>query len=192
MAAILPHQHSADPVAPAIGNPTVDEMHAIFFGDPMPVVCGQFARPGQVAPDRPAPDACMNCGQPERGHTPTATRSQQEARDGIRERLDRLRAIAPDQVEAGLAWLAGYHPVVFDAVLDAAETWDDGGDLADEDDLEPYCTEPGCGASVGIFLGHGKDWRHFRGEGTVASKIELYEADHTASVGWRRSGNGKF
>ena len=27
-----------------------------------------FARPGQVAPDRPAPDACMVCGQPEAAH----------------------------------------------------------------------------------------------------------------------------
>ena len=25
----------------------------------------QFTRPGQVAPGRPAPDACMVCGQPE-------------------------------------------------------------------------------------------------------------------------------
>jgi hypothetical protein len=27
-----------------------------------------FVRPGQVAADRPAPDACMECGQPEAGH----------------------------------------------------------------------------------------------------------------------------
>lgn len=30
----------------------------------------RFVRPGQVAPDRPAPDACMECGQPEAGHRP--------------------------------------------------------------------------------------------------------------------------
>jgi hypothetical protein len=28
----------------------------------------RFIRPGQVAPDRPAPDACMQCGQPEAAH----------------------------------------------------------------------------------------------------------------------------
>jgi hypothetical protein len=28
----------------------------------------EFTRPGQVAPDRPAPDRCMACGQPEAGH----------------------------------------------------------------------------------------------------------------------------
>jgi len=27
-----------------------------------------FVRPGQVAPELPAPDACMVCGQPERAH----------------------------------------------------------------------------------------------------------------------------
>jgi hypothetical protein len=27
-----------------------------------------FTRPGQVAPDRPARDACMVCGQPEAAH----------------------------------------------------------------------------------------------------------------------------
>jgi hypothetical protein len=27
-----------------------------------------FTRPGQVAPDRPAPDTCMVCGQPEGAH----------------------------------------------------------------------------------------------------------------------------
>ncbi len=30
----------------------------------------QFTRPGQVEPGRPAPDACMVCGQPETAHRP--------------------------------------------------------------------------------------------------------------------------
>jgi hypothetical protein len=30
----------------------------------------RFVRPGRVAPDRPACDACMECGQPEAGHRP--------------------------------------------------------------------------------------------------------------------------
>jgi hypothetical protein len=29
-----------------------------------------FVRPGQVAPDRPAPDACMQCAGPEAAHGP--------------------------------------------------------------------------------------------------------------------------
>jgi hypothetical protein len=29
-----------------------------------------FARPGQVSPERPAPDRCMTCGQPAAAHAP--------------------------------------------------------------------------------------------------------------------------
>ena len=39
----------------------------------------QFTRPGQVAPDLPAPDACMVCGQPEAAHNPAAGPFETEA-----------------------------------------------------------------------------------------------------------------
>jgi hypothetical protein len=42
----------------------------------------------------------------------------------IRERLGRLTS---DQLEAGLVFLAGYDPVLFDLVIHAAQTWDDAG-----------------------------------------------------------------
>jgi len=29
------------------------------------------------------------------------------------------------------------------------------------------------------------DWRHFRGDGTVSSTIELFDAGHAAAVAWR-------
>jgi hypothetical protein len=38
-----------------------------------PVSGHKFARPGQVAPDRPAPDACMECDRAEAGHRPAVT-----------------------------------------------------------------------------------------------------------------------
>jgi hypothetical protein len=41
----------------------------------------------------------------------------------IRERLGRLTS---DQLEAGLVFLSGYDPVLFDIVVHAAQTWDDG------------------------------------------------------------------
>jgi hypothetical protein len=51
----------------------------------------------------------------------------------------------------------------------------------DEDDAEPYCTT--CGRWVHMF--HGFDgWRHFRGEGTVASPVVLYDAGHEPAVAW--------
>jgi hypothetical protein len=44
----------------------------------------------------------------------------------LRIRIDRLAALASDQIEAGLTWLAGQHPGIYDAVINAARTWDDG------------------------------------------------------------------
>jgi glutathione S-transferase len=43
----------------------------------------------------------------------------------LRTRIGRLAALAPDQIEAGLTWLAGRHPDIFDAVMAAALNWDD-------------------------------------------------------------------
>lgn len=53
----------------------------------------------------------------------------------------------------------------------------------DNDEDEPFCWT--CGATVGIFICHGDAWLHYRGEGTVASPVELYDAGHPAEVGWR-------
>jgi hypothetical protein len=48
--------------------------------------------------------------------------------------------------------------------------------------LEPYCA--GCGAWIGIFYGHGDGWHHFRGNGTVASPVVLFDAGHEPEVAW--------
>ena len=44
----------------------------------------------------------------------------------LRMRIDQLAVLASDQIEAGLAWLAGQSPDIFDAVVNAALAWDDG------------------------------------------------------------------
>jgi hypothetical protein len=46
--------------------------------------------------------------------------------DLLRIRMDRLAVLASDQIEAGLTWLASQCPGIFDAVINAARTWDDG------------------------------------------------------------------
>jgi hypothetical protein len=51
----------------------------------------------------------------------------------------------------------------------------------DEDDAEPYCLT--CGQWVHMFHGH-EGWQHFRGQGTAASPVELYDAGHEAVVRW--------
>ena len=103
-----------------------------------PTACGQFVRPGQVAPDRLAPDACMRCGWREAAHHAGAFESEQQAlgTPAVREIYARFRA-RPGQgrmqpgnlamlraacegaeVDLGaydlriLSWLAGWEPQV--------------------------------------------------------------------------------
>jgi hypothetical protein len=59
-----------------------------------------------------------------------------------------------------------------------------GEDQAAEDELR--CST--CGSPVGIFLGHGGGWHHWRGKGTAESPVELYDAGHEPSVAWRLAG----
>ena len=100
--------------------------------------CESFGRPGQVAPDRPAPDACMRCGRPESHHHagPFETERQARSTPAVRAvytafeaapgpgrmqppNLAMLRAACEGaDVELGaydlriLAWLAGWEPQV--------------------------------------------------------------------------------
>lgn len=84
-----------------------------------------------------------------------------------------IRSLAPDQVEAGLTWLARNDPLIFDATLQAARAWDDGTSAARES--EPYCVV--CRGDIALFAGH-EGWRHYR-DGEVAG------VTHRVVVGWR-------
>lgn len=102
------------------------------------------------------------------------------------ERLELLGVMEPDDMRTSLAFLAGAFPQLFDFALvrDRAlvdrlyarldETRDDG---------DPYCTV--CSGNVAIFHGHGDAWHHYRGEGTAASPVELFDAGHAPAVAWR-------
>ena len=119
-------------------------------------------------------------------HTTISHRGQATLTPGAmdpRERLDRLRMFSPDQLTAGLTWLAGYDPKTFDVVLDAVEPCTDDEARETRDEAEPFCAE--CGAAIGIFLRLGLDWRHYRGDGTTIGQIELFDAGHTPVVAWR-------
>jgi hypothetical protein len=43
----------------------------------------------------------------------------------VSRRLRRLNSLSPDQIGAGLSFLAGFSPVIFDLMIDAARTWTD-------------------------------------------------------------------
>jgi hypothetical protein len=66
------------------------------------------------------------------------------------------------------------------SVLDALD------DQQADDEPEPYCHT--CGSRVGIFIGHGDGWHHWRGRGTADSPVELYDAGHAPEVAWRPAG----
>ena len=39
-----------------------------------------------------------------------------------------------------------------------------------------------CGATISVFIDHGDGWHHYRGSGTAADPIELYDAGHPATL----------
>ena len=101
--------------------------------------------------------------------------------ESLQKRGDQLRELTPDQIEAGLNWLAGYDPAAFDSAIEIARTWDEGGTTAAPAlDMAPYCAV--CSAPIGIFTADGDEWRHYRLNG---SKFERYDAGHAPVTGWR-------
>lgn len=108
------------------------------------------------------------------------------------ERLELLGVMDPGDMSTSLAWIAAMYPQVFDfAIVRDRELAGrlttrlaEGEDQDDED--EPYCYQ--CGSPVGVFYGHGDGWHHWRGEGTAASPVELFDAGHAPEVAWRPAG----
>lgn len=102
------------------------------------------------------------------------------------ERLELLGVMDSDDMRTSMAFLAGMFPQMFDFALVRDRALIDRlyGRLDEtRDDGDPYCTV--CAGSVGIFHGHGDGWHHYRGEGTVASPVELFDAGHAPAVAWR-------
>jgi hypothetical protein len=112
---------------------------------------------------------------------PVSSPEEQSAR--ARRDLARIAALDLEQPPLALAFLAGYYPAVFEAVLEAVEPCVAPGADGETPDQEPYCVK--CGAPVGVFLAHGKGYRHYRGILTASSKPRPYKADHIPVVGWR-------
>lgn len=104
-------------------------------------------------------------------------------------RLELLGVMDEADLRSSLAWLLSYAPHVFDysLVRDRAMTRRllERVEQAhqDEDRLEAYCSA--CGATIGIFPAHGQGWRHFSGNGTLASPNRLYDAGHEPVAAWR-------
>jgi hypothetical protein len=125
-----------------------------------------------IIPDQPRDTQNLSASAPPERRAPSGGR------------LARLAALDPEQPRQALVFLSGYCPRVFDVILDAVEPSARPGP-ENTTDREPFCVR--CGAPVGIFLAHGRDYRHYRGVLTAASKPKPYKADHVPVIAWRRA-----
>ena len=55
-----------------------------------------------------------------------------------------------------------------------------GGQAGDDYWRDYNYTCSTCGAQIGMFIGR-QGWQHYRGEGTAASPVEIYDAGHEAT-----------
>ena len=106
--------------------------------------------------------------------------------EAARKRRDRLASATAGQAEAALTYLSMIDPLMFGMAMDAADltvSLAPGGGAPKDEEPVPVCRQ--CGALVGIFLDHGLEWQHFRGDGTTAGAQEIYDPGHPAEVTWR-------
>ena len=103
------------------------------------------------------------------------------------ERLELLGVMDPDDMRDVAGVAHSHAPQMFDFALvrDLAmvERLTARLNEGQDDDEEPYCET--CGATIGIFHGHGDAWLHYTGEGTAASPVELFDAGHEPVIAWR-------
>jgi hypothetical protein len=92
----------------------------------------------------------------------------------LEDRLHRLVFTSDEQRITALAFLCGFEPETFDAVMDAAEP--DPGELARTVEPEPRCAR--CRATIGIFVSHGLAYQHYRGDGVTVGGQEIFFPGH--------------
>jgi len=112
--------------------------------------------------------------------------------EAARKRRDRLARATAEQAEAALAYLSAIDPLMFEIAMDAADLVvgePPRDEAAGDAEAVPVCRR--CGGQTGIFLDHGLDWQHFRGDGTTAGAQQVYDPGHPAEVTWRLPGENQ-
>ena len=103
-----------------------------------------------------------------------------------RQRRDRLARANVEDMESALAFLSMIDPEAFEIAFTAVAPR--GGQApagaATPEDEEPIPVCRACGAFVGIFLAHGLQWQHFRGDDVTSGAQEIYDPGHAAEVAW--------
>lgn len=97
-----------------------------------------------------------------------------------RQCADRLARATTGQMEAALAYLSVIDPGAFDIAFAAVTP--DGGEVHEEKEPVPVCCQ--CGGLVGIFVGRGLQWQHYRGDSVTSGAQEIYAPGHAAEVVW--------
>jgi hypothetical protein len=123
--------------------------------------------------------------------TQPAVPAQVHPDEAARKCQERLARATAEQAEAALAFLSAIDPLMFEIAMDAgARTV--GGAPGEEkpEDQEPIPACRRCGGQVGIFLDHGLEWQHFRGDGTTSGAQEIYDPGHLVEVTWRLPDDG--
>jgi hypothetical protein len=96
------------------------------------------------------------------------------------QRADRLAKATTDQMESALAYLSMIDPEAFEIAFTAAIPAAD--EMPEDDEAIPVCRR--CGGLAGIFLNHGLQWQHYRGDGITSGAQEIYDPGHPAEVTW--------
>jgi hypothetical protein len=113
--------------------------------------------------------------------------------EAARKRRDRLARATAGQAEAALAYLSAIDPLMFEIAMDAADLAvgvAPQDETAEDEQPVPVCRL--CAGQAGIFLGHGLEWQHFRGDGTTAGAQEIYDPGHPVLFTWRPPGVGPY
>jgi len=111
--------------------------------------------------------------------------------EAARKRRDRLARATAEQAGAALAYLSAIDPLAFEIAMDAADLAVGAAprdEAAGDDEAVPVCRQ--CAGQIGIFLEHGLEWQHFRGDWTTPGAQEIYDPGHLAEVTWRLPGEG--
>jgi hypothetical protein len=104
--------------------------------------------------------------------------------DAARRRRDRLARATAEQADAALTYLSAIDPLAFEMAMDAADQL--AVETREEEQSAPVCRR--CAGQAGIFLEHGLDWQHFRGDGTTAGAQVIYDPGHPVEVTWHLPG----
>jgi len=96
-----------------------------------------------------------------------------------RQRRDQLAKATTDQMESALALLSMIDPEAFEIALTAVTP---AADQSEDAEAIPLCRQ--CGGLVGVFIDHGLEWQHFRGDLITAGGQQIYDPGHAAEVAW--------